>query len=102
MKFNILPVACQYILSLMLFIVENQNNFQTNLNIYGINTRNKNQLHSPSVSLSCFKMVFFTQVLGFLIISQTISRIFGMIKYNSKSSCKNILLFTLFIQLLNS
>jgi hypothetical protein len=26
-KFNILPVTCQYILSLILFIVENQNHF---------------------------------------------------------------------------
>ena len=50
-----MPVACQYILSLMLFIVENQNNFQTNLNIHGINTRNKNQLHFPTASLSCFQ-----------------------------------------------
>jgi hypothetical protein len=59
---NILPMACQYVLSLMLFIVENQN-FQTNLNIHGMNTRNRNQLHFSSASLSCFqKDVFYSGI----------------------------------------
>jgi hypothetical protein len=62
-KFNILPVVCQYILSLMLFTVDNQNNFQTNLNIHAINTGNKNQLHFPSASLSCLqKGVFYSGI----------------------------------------
>ena len=54
-KLNILPVACQYILSVMLFRVETQNNFQTNLNIHGSNSRNMNHLHLSSTSLSCFQ-----------------------------------------------
>ena len=39
----------------MLFIAENQDNFLANLNIHGINTGNRNQLHLPSAGLSCFQ-----------------------------------------------
>jgi hypothetical protein len=43
--------------------MENQNSFQTNLNIHGINTRNRNQLHLPSASLSYFqKGVFYSGI----------------------------------------
>ena len=46
-KLEILPVPCQYILSLMLFIIDNPNNFQTGLEIHGLHTRSKNQLFIP-------------------------------------------------------
>jgi len=52
-KLNILPIACQYILSLMLFIVDNQEDFLTNAYVHGLDTRNKNHLYLPVVSLSC-------------------------------------------------
>jgi hypothetical protein len=52
-KLDILPAACQYILYLMLFIVDNLEDFQTNAYIHGLDTRNKNQLHLPMVNLSC-------------------------------------------------
>jgi hypothetical protein len=51
----ILPVPCQYIFSLMKFVVENQENFQTNSSIHGMDTRNKTQLHRPTANLSCFQ-----------------------------------------------
>jgi hypothetical protein len=54
-KPNILPVACQYIFSLMLFVVANQNKFQTNLTVHDRNTRNRNQFYSPSSTTSCFQ-----------------------------------------------
>ena len=41
-KLEILPVPCQYILSLMLFIIDNANNLQTGLEIHGLQTRSKN------------------------------------------------------------
>jgi len=47
-KLNILWIACQYILSLMLLIVHNQKDFLTN----GLDIRNKNHLYLPAVSLS--------------------------------------------------
>ena len=52
-KLNILPVPSQYILSLMLFVIENQQDFLTSAYVHGFDTRNKNQLHLPSLSLSC-------------------------------------------------
>ena len=41
-KPNILPIACQYILFLMLYIVDNQK--------HSLDTRNKNHLYLPVVS----------------------------------------------------
>jgi len=45
---EILPVPCQYILSVMNFIINNQERFQTNSSIQNINTRNKHQTNSPT------------------------------------------------------
>jgi len=52
-KLNILHIACPYILSLMSFIVDNQKDFLTNAFVHGLDTRNKNHLYLPVVSLSC-------------------------------------------------
>jgi hypothetical protein len=50
-----LPVPCLYSFSLMLFVVNNPNNFQTSLMLHSINIRYKNQLHRPTVNLSCIQ-----------------------------------------------
>jgi hypothetical protein len=39
----------------MFFIVNNQENFQTNSSILNINTRNKHHLHRPNANLSCLQ-----------------------------------------------
>jgi hypothetical protein len=54
-QLEILPVPCQYIFSLMNFIISNQGNFQTNSFIHNINTRNKHHLHRSNANTSCFK-----------------------------------------------
>jgi hypothetical protein len=54
-KLEILPVPCQYILSLMNFFVNNQENFQTSPSVHSINTRNKHCLHRPVANLTCFQ-----------------------------------------------
>jgi len=59
-KLNILPIACQYISSLMLFIVDNQKDCLTNAYVHDLNTRNKNHLYLPVVSLSCVLTEFHT------------------------------------------
>jgi hypothetical protein len=46
-KLEILPVQCQYILPLILFIIDNSNNFQTGLEIHGLHARSKNHLFIP-------------------------------------------------------
>jgi hypothetical protein len=51
-----LPLNVYHALSLLLFIVNNQEHFQTsNSAVHSVNTRNKNQLHRPIVNLSCFQ-----------------------------------------------
>ena len=52
---EILPIPCQYILSLMMFIFNDKDIFQTNSSIHNINTRNKHHLHSPNAKLFCFQ-----------------------------------------------
>ena len=54
-QLEILPVPCHYILSLMNFIINNQEIFQTNSSIHNINTRNKHCLQRPGPNLSCFR-----------------------------------------------
>ena len=39
----------------MMFVVDNQKNFQTNLSVHGLNARNRDQLCLPIASLSCFQ-----------------------------------------------
>jgi hypothetical protein len=57
-KLGTLPVSCQYILSLMNFIINNQKMFKTNSSIHNINTRNKHNLHGSNVNLSCFQKIY--------------------------------------------
>jgi hypothetical protein len=54
-----LAVPCQYILSLMNFIIHNQTNFQTNSSVLGIYRRNNHHLHRPNANLSFFKKSIF-------------------------------------------
>ena len=86
-KLNILPVACKYIFSLTLFVVANQNNFQTNLAVHGRNTRNRNQFHSPSASFPASKGACFIWAAGFLIVSRKILSVLGVTGYNSRKNC---------------
>jgi hypothetical protein len=39
----------------MMFVVDNQDNFQTNSSLHSVDTRNKTQLHKPIANLSCFQ-----------------------------------------------
>jgi hypothetical protein len=62
-QLEILNVPCQYILSLMNFIINNQEIILTNSSIHHINTRNKQNLHRPNANLSCFhKSTFYAGI----------------------------------------
>jgi len=41
----------------MLFIIDNPNNFQTGLEIYGLHTKSKNQLFTPIANLITVQVV---------------------------------------------
>ena len=54
-KLDILPMTCQYILSVMLFVTNYQNNFYMCLNVHRLNKGNKNQLYIPTANPSTFQ-----------------------------------------------
>jgi hypothetical protein len=54
-KLDILPLSYEYILSLMLVVMDNQNNFRSGLEVHGLNTTSKNQLYLPTSNLSVFQ-----------------------------------------------
>ena len=52
---KILPLQSQYILSLLLFVVDNRSYFKENSDIHGINTRTKSNLHQPLANSSTYQ-----------------------------------------------
>jgi len=52
---KILPFASQYILSLLLFVVLNRGYFAPNSDYHNFNTRQRNDLHLPHVSLTMYQ-----------------------------------------------
>jgi len=54
-KLKILPLQSQYILSLLLFVVDNRDYFKVNSEIHNTNTRNKLNLHPPISNLSVYQ-----------------------------------------------
>jgi hypothetical protein len=57
-RLEILTLPCEYIFSLLLFIVKKkkqQEHFQANFAAHSFNTRNKNQLHRRIANLSGFQ-----------------------------------------------
>jgi IS1 family transposase len=57
MRLEILPPLCEFIFTLMNFVVNNQQHFQTNSAIHSVNARNRNHLHRPTAKLSCFQKI---------------------------------------------
>ena len=51
-RLKILPLQSQYLLSLLLFVVDNRNQFKANIKIHNFNTRTKLNLHRPISNLS--------------------------------------------------
>ena len=51
-QLDILRVPCLHIYALMLFAVKNTHMYQTNTSAHGMNSRQQNKLHMPSVRLS--------------------------------------------------
>ena len=60
---KILPFSSQYILSLLLFVVLNRGYFAPNSVYHNFNTRQKNDLHLPHVSLTIYQRgVFYSGI----------------------------------------
>jgi hypothetical protein len=55
MKFNILPLASEFLLSLLLFVVDNMEKFHTHSDTQSTNTRHKHDLHMLNVNLVSYQ-----------------------------------------------
>jgi hypothetical protein len=55
MSLEILSLPCESIFTLMDFVVNNQEHFQTNSAIHSVNTTNMDYLHRTTANLSCFQ-----------------------------------------------
>jgi hypothetical protein len=67
-KFNILPLASEYIFCLLSFKVKNFDKFQRNTDVHSLNTRRKLDLHMPNTNLTEYqKGVYYTGI-SYLII----------------------------------
>jgi hypothetical protein len=71
-KIQILPAPCQSILSLMLIIIDNSNNFQTSLEIHGLHTRCKNQLSFQLQTSQVFKKELHILLLKYITVCLTV------------------------------
>jgi len=54
-ELKILPLASQYIFSLLLFVVKNRNYLTSNSVICDSNTRHRNDLHLPQATLTMYQ-----------------------------------------------
>jgi hypothetical protein len=55
MRLEILPLPCKYVFTLMNFVINSQERFQTNSAIHSVNTRDRDHLHRLTANLSCFQ-----------------------------------------------
>ena len=73
---KILPLQPQYILSLLLFVVNNKNNFKSNFDVCNTNTRQKYKFHQPSSNLSIYqKGVYLVGINVFSSLPQSINNL---------------------------
>jgi len=77
-KLDILPVSCQYILSLMMLVVDNLKNYQTNLPVRGLDTRTRISCICLLLIFCVFREVFPTLLWRSVLLYQIISRVLGM------------------------
>ena len=54
-KLKILPLMSQYLLSTMMFIINNKHQFTVNSEIHNINTRQHSNLHQPAPNVTGYK-----------------------------------------------
>jgi len=54
-KFQILPLKSQYMLSLLMFVVQNKTLFLTNTENYNLDTSQRNNLYLPQANLTIYQ-----------------------------------------------
>jgi len=85
---EILPIPSQYILSLLLFMIRNKNQFQVNSEIHQINTRQHANLHQPFVNATKYQKG--VQCIGVMV--------FNMLPFYIKAEYENLKKFKAMLQ----
>jgi len=89
---NVLPTHSQYILSLLLFVVNNIDEFTINSDVHSINTRHRTDLHHPLTKLTKYKKgVYYSGIKIFNYLPQSIKKLSWNMK-NFKLDLKRFLL----------
>ena len=98
-KLRILPLQSQYILSLLLFVINNGTYFKVNSEICNINTRNKSNQHLPIFNLSVYQRgTYYTSIKVFNCLPSQIKDL-SHNRNQFKRALKNFLYFNSFYTL---
>ena len=98
-RLNILPLHSQYILSLLLFVVNNIDKSAINSDVHSINTRHRSDLHHPLTKLTKYKKgVYYSGIKIFNYLPQSIKKLSWNVK-SFKLALKRFLLVGLFYTL---
>jgi hypothetical protein len=98
-ELKILTLTSQYIFSSLLFVVHNRGYFAPNSVYHNLNTRHKNDLHLPHVSLTIYQRgVFYSGIKIFNALPMTFKDISGNPK-KFKAALKHYLLIHSFYNL---
>jgi len=80
-KLNILPLHSQYILSLLLFVVKNIEEFISNSEVHSSNIRHRSDLYAPSIKLTKYqKAVYYSGIKIFNHLPQNIKNVSWNVK----------------------
>jgi len=82
-KLNVIPLHSQYILSLLLFVVQNIEEFTSNSEVHSINTHHKSDLYPPSIKLTKYQRgVYYSGIKIFNYLPQNIKNLSWNVKKN--------------------
>jgi len=91
-KLQILPLTSQYMLSLLMFVVQNKNLFLTNSENHNLDTRQRNNLFLPQANLTIYQKGAYNSGMEiFHILPLEIKNVAGILLYTvMKLSCINL------------
>ena len=97
-KLQVLPLTSQYMLAVLMFVVQNKNFFSTKNKNHNINTRQRNNLYFPQANLTIYQKGAYYLRTNFLIIYPWRIRMLLVTKKSLKLSWKNFYTLIHFIQ----
>jgi hypothetical protein len=89
-KIHILSVISQYLLSILMFVVQDKEHFSTNIESHNLETRQSNNLHTPQANLSTFqKGTYYSGIKIFNELTSNVKTVHGNIP-TFKTTLKNV------------